>query len=444
MQRYRADPGAIAALFQQNRVHRDAYVSDEIFQLERERLFAPAWVFAGHESQVPATGDYATVEILGVPLVLVRKADGSVVVLANRCAHRGAMIFSDARGNTGRALRCPYHGWTYRLDGSLLGVPMRGGYDEKSLEACGTNGGLHRMNSTGHRGFVFVQLDSAGPSFQDYFGASLSFIDMMADRSPDGELEVAGECLRSRIRCNWKIYLENINDGVHVHAAHESAAIGARKAWSSKPADEPKPMAIEQLWPFQFNNEFMDAMGGRVLRNGHSVLGTRSSIHSGYGEIPGYATAMNQAYGSEKAAAILSFSPQNMVLYPSIALKTSPQTMRVLRPLAPDSTIVESWAFRPKGTPDILVERSMTYNRIAFSPMSLVAHDDIHVFETVQHALSNGHEDWVSFHRGYKADEAPGDKAGDDVATNGTNEILMRNQYRAWVKYMTGAAETRT
>ena len=438
MSKYRADPGAISALFQENRVHRDAYVSAEIFALERERLFKPAWIFAGHESQVPAAGDYVTVDILGVPLILLRKTDGSVGILANQCAHRGAMIFSDAKGNTGRALRCPYHGWTYRLDGSLLGVPMRGGYAEADIKACGANGGMRTINSASHRGFVFVQIDAAGPSFQDYFGSALSCIDMMADRSPSGELEVAGDCLRSRIRCNWKIYLENINDGVHVHAAHESAAIGARKAWSTKPADEPKPMAIEQLWPFSFSNEFMDAMGGRVLRNGHSILGTRSSIHSGYGDVPGYADAMNQAYGAERATAILSFSPQNMVLYPSIAMKTSPQMMRVLRPVAPDATIVESWAFRPKDTPDILLERSLTYSRIAFSPMSLVAHDDIHIFETVQHALSAGSEDWVSFHRGYKADEP-----GDDVATTGTNEMLMRNQYRAWVRYMSGSAEMR-
>ena len=424
---------SVGHLFQEDRVHRDAYISEEIFALEQERLFARAWLFLGHASQVPAPGDFVTVELAGRPLIFVRRADKSLQVLMNRCAHKGAKVLSDPSGHTGRAFRCPYHGWSYRLDGSLLGVPMQAGYEGTRMRECETGQGLHRVASGEHRGFVFVRLGEDGPAFQDYFGSALSFLDMIADRSPEGELEVSGPPLRSLIRCNWKMYLENINDGLHVFAAHESSAIAARAIWAGKPADEPKPMAITQLEGFQLGNEFMDKMGGRVLANGHSVLGTNASIHSHYGEPPEYTAALAKAYGAERAKAILAYMPQNAILYPSIAVKSSPQVMRVIRPLAADRTMLEAWCFRAKGAPALLAERSLLYNRLVFSPMSLVAQDDIHVFETAQRSLRAGGNPWVSLHRGHRG----GERGDADVTTVGTDELLMRNQYRAWAKFMT-------
>ena len=429
---YRNDTAAVRSLFQRDRVHRDVYLDPALFRVEQERLFPKAWLFLGHASQVPEIGDYVTVDLVGQSLILVRQADRSLRVLTNRCAHKGSAILSYRSGNTGRAFRCPYHGWSYRLDGALLGVPMREGYEGTRMRECETGAGLHRIASAEHRGFVFVRLSETGQSFEEYFGTTLAYIDNRADRSPVGELEVAGDPIRNVIRCNWKVYLENINDALHVYAAHEPSANAARTAWAGKPADAPKPMAIEQLAPFQSSNEFMDSMGGRVLGSGHSVMGTVVSTHSGYSDVPGYAAMMDEAYGPERARNILKLSPQNVVLYPSIAIKGSPQTMRVIRPLAADRTLIESWAFRPKGAPDLLTERSMSYNRITFSPMSLLAQDDIHVFEALHRGLVASGNEWVSLHRGSRPDEA---ERG-DLDTNGTNELLMRHQYRAWMKFM--------
>jgi phenylpropionate dioxygenase-like ring-hydroxylating dioxygenase large terminal subunit len=433
---YRTDIQAIRSLFQRDRVHRDVYLDEALFRIEQERLFLRAWLFLGHASQVPKVGDYLTVTLMGRSLILVRQADRSLAVLTNRCAHKGAAIMSERCGNTGRAIRCPYHGWSYRLDGSLLGVPMREGYEGTRMRECETGAGLHKVASADHRGFVFVRLSDEGQSFQQYFGSTLSFLDNITERSPVGELEVAGEPLRNIIKCNWKVYLENINDALHVFAAHEPSANAARSVWSDKPADAPKPMAIEQMAPFAAGNEFMDSMGGRVLPNGHSIMGTKVSTHSGYSDVPGYAAMMESAYGPERARAILAIAPQNVILYPSLAIKGSPQTMRVLRPLGPESTLVESWAFRPKGAPDLLLERSLMYNRITFSPMSLLAQDDIHVFEAVHRGLTAPGNEWVSLHRGARAEEP---QSG-EIDTTATNELMMRNQYRAWVEFMAAEA----
>ncbi|MGE0736683.1 MAG: aromatic ring-hydroxylating dioxygenase subunit alpha [Alphaproteobacteria bacterium] len=432
MQKYRDNACAKDALFQQDRIHRDVYLSEELFALEQERLFAKVWIFVGHASQVPRVGDFVTQEIAGQQMVLVRQTDQSLAVLMNRCAHKGAMLVTNPAGNTGRAFRCPYHGWSFRLDGSLLGMPMQAGYADTRMRECETGKGVQKVASAVHRGFVFVRVSESGLSFQEFFGSTLSFIDAMVDRSPEGELEVAGERLRNVIRCNWKVYLENINDTLHVHAAHESSANAAQAVWADKPADEPKPMAIEQLLPFRSGNDFMDAMGGIVSKNGHSVVGTKASIHSAYGDLPDYTAAMERSYGTARAREILNYTPQNMILYPSIAIKSSPAMMRVIRPLGPELTLLEAWAFRPKGAPELLLERALMYNRLTFSPMSVVAQDDTHVFETLHKGLRASGNEWVSLHRGYRSDE----NASDDVVTTGTNELLMRNQYRAWSKFM--------
>ena len=115
MRKYRHHPEAVASLFKGDRVHRDVYLSDELFALEQERLFAKAWIFIGHGSQVPRPGDYITQEIAGQQMILVRQSDGTLAVVMNRCAHKGAMLVTSPAGNTGRAFRCPYHGWTYQI-----------------------------------------------------------------------------------------------------------------------------------------------------------------------------------------------------------------------------------------------------------------------------------------------------------------------------------------
>jgi phenylpropionate dioxygenase-like ring-hydroxylating dioxygenase large terminal subunit len=429
------DPATLAALVEADRVHRDLYLSEEIFALERDRLFARAWLYVGHASQVRSPGDYITVDLAGRPVILVRHLDGTLRVLMNRCAHKGSMLVTERAGNTGKAFRCPYHSWAYRTDGTLLAVPDRAGYEGTRMHECATGKGLHPAATAERRGFVFARLSETGPSLEAFCGPALEAIDAMADRSPDGELEVAGAPLRNVIRCNWKVYLENVNDTLHANVTHESAALAATAVWNAQPPGADKPMALEQLLPFGSGSDFMATMGGRVFANGHSFLGTRQSIHSGYAALPEYEAAMNRAYGPERARQILAWAPQNAILYPSIAIKASPQTLRAVRPLGPDRTLVEAWAFRPKGAPAVLTERTFLYNRMVFSPMSMVAHDDVHVFETIQRGLRASGNEWVSLHRDFK----PSELGVADYSSSGVDEVLMRNQFRAWAGLM-GAA----
>lgn len=437
-----ARAGWPASLVRADSVHRDVYTDPEVFALERERLFARAWLFVGHASELPEAGDVIAREIAGQPVLVVRQPDGSLAALANRCLHKGAPLVSTERGNIGRMLRCAYHGWSYKPDGELLAIPMREAYEGTALAAGHAGRGLVRYSAfKDYRGFLFIRLSDDGPSFESWFGPALAALDNMVERSPQGRLEVVGPPLRHRIRCNWKIYLENINDAMHPVSAHRSAAATARRLWAGQPKDTPKPMAIEQMLPFGEGYEFFDGMGARLLPNGHSFFGTRVNIHTSYGALDDYQRSMHAAYGRERAEAILAFRSQNTILYPTLSVKSSPVALRWLRPVGPAETILESWSFRPVGAPDTLLERALTYNRVAFSPMSMVAHDDVHLFEAIQRQLASEANPWVNLQRDAGDPQRLADEGNVDREVSSGSEALMRNQFGAWRRALSAGPE---
>ena len=422
---YREDAGALKRLIRADRVHRAVYTDAEVFQLEMERLWSRTWIYVGHASQIPNPGDFLTLDVATQPVIVVRHTDSSVRVLLNRCAHKGTKVVYAPSGNAGKTFRCPYHAWTYRTDGSLLQIPLKEGYAPGVEQK-----GLVSVSAETYRGFIFARIAKDGIGFRDYFGDSLSSIDNLADRSPEGELEIAGGCLRFLHNCNWKMYVENLNDTMHPMIAHASSAGTAKKLWADKPADMPKPMSIEQIAPFASDYKFFDDMGVRVYPHGHGFSGVNFSIHSAYSSVPEYEAAMKKAYGEERAKEILGTVRHNTVYYPSLTIKGAIQSIRVARPLAADKTLIESYTFRLRGAPDALLQRTVAYNRLINSPMSVVGHDDLHCYRSIQEGLAAQANEWVDLQRNFSPNE------NGEITANGTSEISMRNQFRAWAEFM--------
>ncbi len=435
MSRYRHNPAAVAALVRDAEVHRDVYINEEIFALEMENLFATTWVYVGHESQVPNSGDYFTTQIGNQPILMVRHTDQSIKVLYNRCPHKGTKIAIDGCGNAGKFFRCPYHAWTFKTDGSLLSIPLKKGYENTGFEKTDAAQGLTPVKHVkDYRGFIFAKLKDVGPSFEDYFGNSLSSLDNMIDRSPVGRLEVAGGVLRYMHKCNWKMLVENQTDTCHPMVAHESSAGTAASVWKPfEGTDKEKPMAVEIFLPFMSPYEFYEGMGIRIWENGHGHTGVAHSIHSNYKSIPGYFEKMTASYGEEKAKAILDENRHNTVYFPNVMIKGPIQLLRIFRPIAANKTLVESYTFRLVDAPDLLLERTQMYNRLINAPTSIVGHDDLEMYERAQEGLAADSNEWVNIQRLYDPDEVHQKEA----VTNGTNEWQMRNQFRAWSKFMT-------
>src|SRR5712692_8713757 len=137
-------------------VHRLAYTSPDILELERERVFDHSWIYVGHESEVRNPGDFQTRDVAGRPVILCRGSDSQIRVLINSCMHRGAQVCRQASGNA-NTFQCFYHAWTYNNRGELAGVPDPAGYGPAFDRA--EMGLKSPPRITNYRGLIFLSFD---------------------------------------------------------------------------------------------------------------------------------------------------------------------------------------------------------------------------------------------------------------------------------------------
>ncbi|MEM7010483.1 MAG: aromatic ring-hydroxylating dioxygenase subunit alpha [Verrucomicrobiota bacterium] len=227
---------------------KEAFLSDEFFAWEVENVFRPGWMCVAHISQLPEKGDFINVELFGEPLIVIRDKADEVHVLSRVCPHRGMDIMPPGFGHDGhgpaefrqggkdrghtRVLLCPYHSWTFDLDGQLKACPeMR---NARGFQRC--EWGLHEFRSEVWNGFVFVNLDRSAES-----SVAEQYAKMNAEIEPWnlGEMEVVFES-HWEIPCNWKVLTENFMESYHHSGTHIrtlQTLMPARGTWNE--AEEP-------------------------------------------------------------------------------------------------------------------------------------------------------------------------------------------------------------
>src|SRR5436309_6982727 len=134
------------------------FVSPEIFSEEQKKIFSRQWVLVGHQSQIAQAGDYLTAEVAGESLIIVRDKRSTIHGFYNVCWHRGSRLIENRRGQLSAAIQCPYHAWTYALDGRLLGAP----HMDDVLGFNKADYSLRPVNVAPWEGFIFVNLAEAG------------------------------------------------------------------------------------------------------------------------------------------------------------------------------------------------------------------------------------------------------------------------------------------
>jgi len=132
---------------------------------------------------------------------------------------------------------------------------------------------------------------------------------------------------------------------------------------------------------------------------------------------------------------IFSFNTHNTLYYPSLTIKTAVQNIRVVRPIAVDKCIVETWSFRLKGAPDEMLQRTLLYSRLINSSASMVGPDDLEAYMRIQAGSADPSNDWIEMYRQFGRDKDLEDR----TIGGGTSDLDMRTQYSAWRSYMTGA-----
>jgi len=195
------------------------YTDPDIYAREQESIFRGAtWHFLCLDIEIPHSGDYKTVYIGDTPVIVVRDESGEINAMVNRCAHKGALLCYQTRGNLSE-LNCIYHNWTYNLRGTLTGVAFRrgvggkGGLDD---DFDFSQNGLQRLRIQCFRGLVFATFSRETPPFEEYIGSELV---ASIDRVFIKPLKVIG--YYSQIfPNNWKLYVENNKDSYHASLLH--------------------------------------------------------------------------------------------------------------------------------------------------------------------------------------------------------------------------------
>lgn len=192
------------------------YASQAVYEEERERLFYRGWFCIGRAEEVPATGSYLVRDVAGESVFVVRNRDGELRAFYNVCAHRGTKILDDepACGTVGKAIKCPYHAWSYDLDGRLLATPNV--HEDEQFERAGYR--LSEVAVDEQGGFLFVSLADEPGTLVDWLGNSNETI-LDFERYRLGELRLARR-ITYDVAANWKIVVENYNECLHCPQIH--------------------------------------------------------------------------------------------------------------------------------------------------------------------------------------------------------------------------------
>ncbi|HEY3280392.1 MAG TPA: aromatic ring-hydroxylating dioxygenase subunit alpha [Gemmatimonadales bacterium] len=187
------------------------YTAPEVLADEQERIFRHRWICIGRAETIGAAGDYVLVEIAGESIIVLRDQTGERRAFYNVCRHRGTRLCEAPRGRLSETIQCPYHAWTYALDGRLIGAPHMHeveGFDKKAYP-------LHAVALAEWEGFLFVNLDPGAEPLERVY-------EPLAGRFSRYNLPALRTVRRIEyeVRANWKLILQNYNECLHCPTIH--------------------------------------------------------------------------------------------------------------------------------------------------------------------------------------------------------------------------------
>jgi 3-phenylpropionate/trans-cinnamate dioxygenase alpha subunit len=403
-------------------VSRRIFIEPEIYQRELEQVFARCWLYLCHDSQIPQPGDFLTAYMGEDPVLVVRGSDGEVRAFLNVCRHRGNRICRADDGNAA-SFSCAYHGWTYRNDGRLIGVPYHKEAYHGELDR--DRWGLVPVAQLDHyKGLFFATFDRDAPPLREYLGEMAWYLDSFFDRR-EGGIEIVGGVHKWILPCNWKFPAENFaGDGYHVHWSHLSAVqTGSGGDFRVKPDNAGRALS---------------------LGNGHSTMtvGPDTVADPPHPDVLAYEEQIQPEMRQRLGPRLDLGKPIAGTVFPNFSLlRPTSRTIRVWHPRGPDKTECWAWVFVDKAAPPDVKKALRLAGARVFGPGGTFEQDDMDNWQgctqtargTVARRLELSYEMGLGHER---FDPAFGAVASDYRYS----ESNHRGFYRHWSRLMAGAS----
>jgi len=410
-----------AALAQDDRVAARLYTDPEIFATEMEVIFNNTWVWVAHESEIPAPGSFKMAHVGLQPVIVNRDRKGNFNVLLNRCRHRGASVcevpFGKANGFT-----CPYHSWSYSLEGDLRGIPYPDGYEgvieKKDMP-------LQRLRVESYAGMIFASFNKEIEPLENFLGDAKLWIDRFMKQGAGFPIATQGEH-KFRFDGNWKIQLENTTDGYHFPIVHRSwmASVDAETA---------------DMLSFMTDEKAIT----HALGNGHSVAimvpshvdlddddGTEE-LQERFSHI---AKELSETMAPDQVRRIVRSmhgAGFNLNLFPNVSMSMS--FLRVLRPISVCETEIAHIALGLKGGPACVNRERLRVHEHFQGPFGFGTSDDSEAWDRVQRGAKGAPDMPIMVNRGLNREkETPEGWKTAHV----TDETGMRESYAMWKRMM--------
>lgn len=395
-------------------VARKAFTGVDIMEVEYEEIFNKCWLYIGHESEVAKNGDFIRRTIAKRNLIFNRDTAGKLNAFFNSCPHRGAEVCREHKGNA-KHFQCFYHGWIFANDGSLKNQPGADRYPaEFKLQQRGDLVAVPRFSN--YRGMCFINFDANAVSLEDYLGAAREYLDLVLDQGEAGLTVVSG-MQEYAIRANWKLLVENSNDGYHAattHATYLDYLANTHAKGMNKVALEGVGLALggghavlEYTAPW-----------GRPIANWVPAWG-----EEGKAELAAIHARLEQRHGKEKADRI-AFKNRNLLIFPNLVVNDiMALTFRTFYPSAPNYLNVTGWALAPQGESEWARKYRLDNFLEFLGPGGFATPDDVEALESCQAGYQNGLEKGVQWNDMSK---------GMGMETSYDDEAQMRGFWSEW------------
>jgi len=438
-------------------ISREIFVDEAIYQQELEQIFARAWLFVGHESQVPNPDDYFVSRMGEESVILTRDRQQQLHVLLNTCRHRGMKVCRYDEGNN-RTFSCPYHGWSYSTDGSLVSVPgellgvpqYKTAYHEQlSKQDWGL---IHVAQMVNYKGTIWATWDEHAPPFLDYLGDMKLFLDAALDHRDgrEGGSEVILGVQKWRIPCNWKFATENFIGDAYHGISHQSVEIvgigpggpGQSRQGSVVSGARPRPGLVNRrtMASVSFPDLGHGALGGLPQVEDFDVFPSFQAPTGPIDDIPVVAEYFKQVAEERKQRLAGKAVPWGgpASIFPNTSYHARiPRTIAVWHPCGP--RMCEGWrwclvdADAPKEVKDLLRHHYMRYS----GPAGLTEQDDMENWNYASEASKGtiARRYPYNYQMGLGFEQRAESLSG-ALVTEATTEQNQRGFYNRWAELM--------